>query len=146
MAHRRSTYEQIWERTLTESFKTSDVVAAFLKRRGRTVDLTKAGDLVAAGSFDVWIDGNDEALPDGLGLASGLSQIEARLLHQLANGADHVSDGGFAKPPQVPQRDSRGSRVPWDDSPLATWDRVVMVSSDGPMLGLVSRPVRRGTR
>ena len=131
---------------MRESFKTSNVVAAFLQRYGRTADLTKAGNLVAAGSFEVLIDGNDEAPPepDGFGLGLGLSQISARLLHQLATGAEHVSDRGPARA-RVLQRDSRGSRVPWDDSALVAWKRVVAVSSDGRMLGLVSLPVFEGT-
>ena len=129
---------------MNESFKTSNVVAAFLRRHGRTADLTRAGNLVAAGSFEVWIDGNDEALPDGLGLGLGLSQISARLLHQLTKGAEDVADGGFART-RVPERDTRGSRVPWDGSALVAWKRVVAVSSDGPMLGLVSLPVHDGT-
>jgi hypothetical protein len=126
---------------MSESYKTSNVVAAFLKRRGRTADLTKAGNLVAAGSFEVWIDGNNEAMPDGLGLGSGLSQISSRLLLDLAAGTERASEGGTTGP-RVPQRDARGNRVPWDDSAPVAWTRVVAESSDGPMVGLVSVPAR----
>jgi len=126
---------------MSESYRTTNVVAAFLKRHGRTADLTKAGNLVAAGSFEVWIDGDNEAMPDGLGLGSGLSQISSRLLLDLATGAERASDGGSTRP-RVPQRDIRGNRVPWDDSAHVDWKRVVAVSSDGPMLGLVSVPER----
>jgi len=128
---------------MRESFVTSNVVKAFLRRHGRTPGLARAGDLVAAGSFEVLIDGNNEGLGDGEGLGAGLADISSRLLNQLSTGAEYVPDRHTAEP-QVAQRDNRGNRVPLDPSPLVTWKRVFAVSSDGDMLGFTSVPAQTG--
>ena len=128
---------------MRESFVTSNVATAFLRRHHRTPGLARAGDLVAAGSFEVLIDGNDEGLADGQPLGTGLALISSRLLHDLSTGAEYVADRHSAEP-RVAQRDNRGSRVPLDPSPLIAWKRVIAVSSDGDMLGLISVPARTG--
>jgi len=128
---------------MSESFMTSNVLTAFLRRHHRTPGLARAGDLVAAGSFEVLIDGTNEGLADGDGLGTGLAQISSRLLHQLSTGV-HAREGGVVES-RIAQRDTRGSRVPLDPSPLVTWKRVIAVSSCGDMLGLVSVPVQAGT-
>jgi hypothetical protein len=124
---------------MNESFVSKSVVAAFMKRQSRHGHDKKLGALIAAGSFEVLIDGNNEALGDGEGLGTGLAQITSRLLHQLETGAEHVRDGGVSQP-RIAVRDVRGSRVPVDSSPLVTWKPVTAMSDLGSILGLVSLP------
>jgi hypothetical protein len=118
------------------------VAAAFMKQ-GRPGEIARhggrvmPGTLVAAGSFEVLIDGNNEDHADGLGLGSGLAEIASRLLRQLATGDQTPAHGGLAQA-FVSERDKYGSRVPIDASPLATWRRVIAVSATGRMVGLVS--------
>ena len=98
-----------------------------------------AAELVAAGSVEVMIDGDDEGLSDGSGLGPGLAHIASRLLGQLASGDDSPNDG--APSAGVTQRDARGSRVPRDGTALVTWRRVVAVSATERLPGLVSPPI-----
>jgi hypothetical protein len=129
---------------MKESFVANSVVTSFLNRHARSGHLAKPGALVAAGSVEVLIDGNDEGLADRPGLGAGLAQITSRLLEQLATGDERIPDADFANTPN-PQRDTHGSRVPRDRSSPVAWQRVVAVSAAGSMLGLVSLPAQSGT-
>lgn len=114
-------------------------IRAFRDRRTGLDQAPRPGALVTAGYFEVLIDGEKEGLLDASALGSGLAEIESRLLRQLATG-DEPSPGACVAAPRIPQRDIRGNRVPWDESPLAKWTRVIVVSAAGTMLALVSWP------
>jgi uncharacterized protein with ACT and thioredoxin-like domain len=81
-----------------------------------------------------------ERLAGRSSLGSGLAQITARLLDQLATGGARGQDGAVATAARA-QRDIRGNRVPWDQIPLVSWKRVVAVSAGGSLLALVSLPL-----
>jgi hypothetical protein len=125
---------------MRESFVADSVFTSFLNRSGLPGHLVKPGALVAAGSVVVLIDGDDESLADGLGLGTGLAQIESRLLQRLATGGE-----GCVATALVARRDTQGSRVPWDSSTPVAWERVIAVFDEGSMLGLVSLPVQNCT-
>jgi hypothetical protein len=95
---------------------------------------------VASGSVDLLTEGDYKSLMDRSSLGTGLANITSRLLHQLANGGDPIPYAGTGRP-RSSQRDTRGNRVPWDDSPLVAWQRIVAVSDAGSMLALVSMPI-----
>ena len=95
---------------------------------------------VASGSVDLLTESDYKSLMVRSSLGTGLANITSRLLHQLASGGDPIPYAGTGRA-RIAQRDTRGNRVPWDDSPLVAWQRIVAVSDGGSMLALVSMPI-----
>jgi hypothetical protein len=117
---------------MSESFDLDDEAKAFANRNAEL------------GYVEVFTESDFEGVVDRSGLGVGLAQITSRLLQQLATGGERIPYGGVANALNV-QRDTRGSRVPCDDSPIVTWKRVVAVSAAGRVLALVSLPLPNGT-
>jgi hypothetical protein len=124
---------------MRKSLEVRGAVDRSLDGHAKPARIATAAELVAAGSVEVMIDGDDEGLADGSGLGPGLAQIASRLLDQLATGDDRPND----RTPLagISQRDARGSRVPRDGTALVKWRRVVAISATGRLPGLVSPPV-----
>jgi hypothetical protein len=95
---------------------------------------------VASGSVDLLTESDYKGLADRSSLGTGLANITSRLLHQLASGGDPIPYAGTGRA-RFAQRDMRGNRVPWDDSALVAWQRIVAVSDGWSMLALVSLPI-----
>jgi hypothetical protein len=90
----------------------------------------------AAGHSQVLTASDYQALVDRSGLGVGLSQITSRLLQRLSTGADSLPVTNSYSV----VRDIKGSRVPWDDSPLVLWKRVMVVSAGSSMVALMCVP------
>jgi hypothetical protein len=117
---------------MSESFDLDDEAKAFANRNAEL------------GYVEVFTESDYEGLVDRSGLGVGLARITSQLLRQLATGGECIPYGGVANARNV-QRDTRGNLVPWDDSPIVAWKRVVAVSAAGRVLALVSPPLPSGT-
>jgi hypothetical protein len=127
---------------MNESFDLDDQVVA-LRRAGPAA---RPGAPVGSRSVEVSTESDRESLAGRSSLGRGLAHITSRLLDQLATGGDCAQRGDMAQcssvaTPGNAQRDSRGNRVPWDQSQLVSWRRVVAVSTGGSLLALVSLPL-----
>jgi hypothetical protein len=121
---------------MNESFELDDEVVA-LRRAGLAV---RPGAPTAARSIEVYTEGERERLAGRSSLGLGLAQVTSRLLDQLATGAVRAPQRGSATAGD-PQQDMRGNRVPLDESPLVSWQRVVAVYPGGSLPALVSGPI-----
>jgi hypothetical protein len=124
---------------MSKSFEQDEEVQATANRHAKPGSLAASGEPIAAGSVATLTGDDYESLASRSRLGVGLANITSRLMQQLATGGERVPSRRVADARPV-QRDTRGSRVPWDRSPLVMWKRVVTVSSEGDMLALVSQP------
>jgi hypothetical protein len=128
-----------------ESFEQGDGTQALVDRHAESGHRATRAAAITAAPVDVLAESDYEDRMGGSHLAAGLSQITSRLIEQLASGSGHARHNSASSDGDV-QRDFRGSRVPWDGSPPVAWSRVIVVSSGGKMLALVSLPARRHAR
>jgi hypothetical protein len=128
-----------------ESFEQGDGTEALVDRHAESGHRSSRAAAIAASPVDVIAESDYEDRMGGSHLSAGLSQITSRLIEQLASGSGRARDKSASSDRDV-QRDFRGSRVPLDGSPLVAWSRVIVLSSGGKMLALVSLPARRHAR
>jgi len=128
-----------------ESFEQGDGTQALVDRHADSGHRASRGAAIAGASVDVLAESDYEDRLGGSHLSAGLSQITSRLIEQLASGSGRARHNGASSEGDV-QRDSRGSRVPWDGSPPVAWSRVIVLSSGSKMLALVSLPARLHAR
>jgi hypothetical protein len=131
-------------RTMSESFELDDELDEFTNRHAEPDSRGEGRAPVASGSVAVFTEGDSDRLAYRSSLGSSLSQITARLLQQLTTGEERTPNRAVGTADST-RRDSRGNRVPRDDSPLVSWKRVVAVSAAGSLLALVSLPVPSGS-
>jgi hypothetical protein len=125
---------------MNESFAPDDEIDSLANGHAEVDYRVTHGTPVGSGFVDLLTESDYKSLGDRSSLGTGLANITSRLLHQLASGGDPIPYAGTGRT-RLAQRDLRGNRVPWDDSPLVAWQRIVAVSAAGSMLALVSMPI-----
>ena len=124
--------------TMSKSFEPDEEVQETAYRHAAPGSVAAPGEPIAAGSVEALTEEDYDGLASRSHLGVGLANITSRLMRELATGGERTRSRGVAEARPI-QRDTQGSRVPWDRSPLVMWKRVVAVSSDGDMLALVSK-------
>jgi hypothetical protein len=124
---------------MSKSFEQDEEVQVTANRHAKPGSLVAPGEPIAAGSVATLTGDDYESLASRSRLGVGLANITSRLMQQLATGGERVPSRRVADARPV-ERDTHGSLVPWDRSPLVMWKRVVALSSEGDMLALVSQP------
>ena len=129
---------------MNRSFEIDDEIDSLTRLDAEPNLGAEPGARILPGSATAFTDGSRDCLVHHANLGANLSQITSQLVQQLATGTERTADGGVFAAVSI-RRDTRGNRVPRDESQLVSWKHVAALSGSEMLLALVSLPDPRVT-